>query len=183
MPKSYKWQAGLLLLLLLLSVEFAQAKGTGDSVKFTFKGRLIAVGNCQFINGADTTVDFKDVRYDPSNNNVLESNYKQKLESGMQCTGDTTDNTQMKLSAAHTSSLGGYSLLPVTYSNGTISPNLMIRLRVDGAIQNINKTFNVDLRPGSQTLLEVELVKVGDGKSFVDGTTFSAAATLEMTFI
>ncbi len=183
MPKSYKWQAGLLLLLLLLSVEFAQAKGTGDSVKFTFKGRLIAVGNCQFINGADTTVDFKDVRYDPSNNNALDGSYKHTLESGMQCTGDIAGNTQMRLTTAYTGSFGGYALMPVSYSNGTISPDLMIRLRVNGVIQDINKAFNVDMRSGSQTLLEVELVKVGDGKSFVDGTTFSAAATLEMTFI
>jgi len=173
-----------LLFFSVLLIPQALAAKAEFKVKVNITGIVIDSGDCKFIDkGAGTMVDFKDVRYDPLNGNALEGNYRYTLKSVMQCTGDIADNTQMKLSAAMTMPYEGHAVLPITYSDGTTSPNLVIRLLVGGVVQDINKAFNVKLSSGSQPLLQVELVKIGDGKSFVSGTTFSASATLEMTFI
>ncbi|MGZ7265370.1 hypothetical protein ACXWP3_09680, partial [Streptococcus pyogenes] len=68
-------------------------------------------------------------------------------------------------------------------SNGAVSNDLAIRLRVNSTEQNIDEAFTVDVAQPQGPKLEVELVQIGNGKSFSTGATFSGAATLTFTYL
>jgi len=172
------------LLLLWLTGPQAQAAAKEEyKMNIKISGTVISTGNCTFAQGKSLEVDFGEVLYDPQNRNALSGAYRKTLDSTMNCKGDSAGTTQMTLSSASTVSHGGHALLPVTYSDGSASPNLVIRLRVNGAIQDFNQPFTVDLTNSQSTILDVELVKLGDGKTFSRGKTFTASATLAMAFI
>lgn len=173
------------LMLLGLVVPQAQAAKDQFKMKINISGTVIATGKCTFDNrGELSKVSFGDVRYNNTSLRFLEGDYRRPLASNMSCSGDSAGNTQMTFSSMDNSSVSyeGKALLPVRDNNaGRQSPDLAIRLWVNGVVQNINKGFTVDMT--NQPKLDAELVQIGNGKSFVSGGTFSASATLTMEFL
>ncbi|MGQ3664461.1 hypothetical protein [Citrobacter braakii] len=74
----------------------------------------------------------------------------------------------------------GVNLLPVMNASSSQSDSLGIRLLVNGTSQSAGKWFDVDMK--NPPTLKAELVQFGDGSDFVDGSTFTANATLTMAF-
>ncbi|MEG2569275.1 MAG: hypothetical protein RSA84_24010, partial [Acinetobacter sp.] len=115
---------------------------------------------------------------------TLKDTSPQSLTSSMSCTGDYAGQTTMQLIPTITGETDyqGVRLMQVMDdSKGVPSKDLGIRLLVNGAPQNVNEAFNVDMT--AQPTLKVELVQIGNGDGFVNGAAFSAAATLTMAFL
>jgi len=172
----------LMCLILLGLVSQASAAPEQYRTNIKISGRVLVTGKCTFDNkGALSKIDFGTVRYNALQ--TLESSYRQSLASGMSCSGDSAGST-MILSSFDNRGVAyqGHILLPVKDNHaGEQSSDLAIRLWVNGSVQDINKSFAIDME--HQPKLEAELVQIGKGKSFVNGSTFSASATLTMTFI
>lgn len=177
-----------MLAVMLLSLSSSgQAKGLGDSgdqftMNIHISGTVVANGTCTFVEKGTVAVDFGDVEYSSGGDNVLEGSYVKNLESGMDCSGDVDGKAQMKLDTTTGTDItyNNQKLLPVTYSDGSKSTSLGIRLLADGAVKNVGEWFDVDLT--SPPKLEAELVQTGDGKDFTSGREFSESATLVMAF-
>lgn len=182
-----KRQFSLLAVMLLSLSPLGQAKGLGDSgdqftMNIHISGTVIATGTCTFVEKGTVAVEFGDVEYSTGADNVLEGSYVKTLETGMNCSGDVEGKAQMKLDTTTGTDItyNNQKLLPVTYSEGSISASLGIRLLADGAVKNAGEWFDVDLN--SPPKLEAELVQTGDGKDFTSGREFSESATLVMAF-
>lgn len=177
-----------LLAVMLLSLSHSgQAKGLGNpgdqfTMNIHISGTVVANGTCTFTEKGPVAVDFGDVEYTTASGNVLQGSYVKPLESGMDCSGDVEGKAQMKLDTT-TGTVITYNsqkLLPVTYSDGSRSTSLGIRLLADGTVKNAGEWFDVDLI--SPPKLEAELIQTGNGNEFTSGRKFSESATLVMAF-
>lgn len=181
MGLSLKKYASFCLLGLLVSSAAVRASEV-IKMDIAISGTVIANGSCSFTQKGPVAVSFGDVEYTTVKSNVLNGSYIKTLESGMSCSGDVEGKAQMKLDTATGKDItyNGQTLLPVTYTDGTNSESLGIRLLVDGVVKNAGEWFDVNLT--SPPVLEAELVQTGDGKEFVSGREFSESATLIMAF-
>lgn len=182
-----KWHFNPLALILLLVCTAGYAKGLRDagdrfSMDIKISGTVVVNGSCTFTQNGPVAVDFGDVEYTMAGGNLLNGTYVKSLESGMDCSGDVEGQAQMKLDTTTGTDItyNSQKLLPVTYSDGSTSTSLGIRLLADGAVKNAGEWFDVDLT--SPPRLEAELVQTGDGKEFISGREFYESATLVMTF-
>ncbi|EGT5658710.1 fimbrial protein [Citrobacter braakii] len=173
--------------LTVLSVGNVQAKprDTGDqfTMAINISGKVVANGACTFDQKGTLAVDFSDVKYKTdSSRNTLEGTYIQPLASSMSCSGDSEGKTQMKLdtTTGEVVSYLGVNLLPVMNASSSQSDSLGIRLQVNGTSQSVGEWFDVDMK--NPPALKAELVQFGDGSDFIDGSTFTANATLTMAF-
>lgn len=181
------WNFNLLALILLLPGIVGHAKGLRDAgdqftMNIHISGTVVANGSCTFTQKGPVAVEFGDVEYTTAGGNLLNGTYVKSLESGMDCSGDVEGKAQMKLDTTTGTDItyNSQKLLPVTYSDGSASTSLGIRLLADGVVKNAGEWFDVDLT--SPPRLEAELVQTGDGKEFTSGREFSESATLVMAF-
>lgn len=159
----------------------------GEEYKMTMnmRGTITASGTCKFKERL-TPIDFGEVYYSAmSGSNTLKDVATKELDAVMDCSEDYFGATNMVLTPGKgTVDYQGTKLMQVVDdSKGTVSKDLAIRLLVNSVSQNIGEDFAVDITQPSGPKLEVELVQIGNGKSFVSGATFSATATLTLNFL
>lgn len=186
-PYLFRQVVVLSFCLTVLSVGSVQARprDTGDqhSMNINISGKVVVNGACTFDQKGTLAVDFSDVKYKTdSSGNTLDGTYIQPLASSMSCSGDSEGKTQMKLdtTTGKVVSYLGVNLLPVMNASSSQSDSLGIRLQVNGTSQSAGKWFDVDMK--NPPTLKAELVQFGDGSDFIDGSTFTANATLTMAF-
>ncbi|MEG0866474.1 MAG: hypothetical protein RSG77_05410 [Hafnia sp.] len=170
----------------LLIFPYSAIVNAAESVemKIHVTGHIRATGSCTFSKKGPLNIGFGTVLYSTLGGNTLKDTSPQSLTSSMSCTGDYAGQTTMQLIPTITGETDyqGVRLMQVMDdSKGVPSKDLGIRLLVNGAPQNVNEAFNVDMT--AQPTLKVELVQIGNGDGFVNGAAFSAAATLTMAFL
>lgn len=165
---------------------YYQARKSGEkfSMKIDMNGFVTATGTCSFNQSGTVGISFGIVKYISSNgSNTLDKGYIQPLPASMACTGDSSGSASMKLSSSNGNEVTyqGKKLLPITIDNiGKQSPDIAVRLLVNDQSQDINTSFALNMR--NPPTLEAEIVQIGNGASFTNGSSFSANATLTMAF-
>lgn len=180
---------GLIATLILLCSAPAMALNgrgaAGDQFKMNINisGSVVVTGSCTFDSASQSveSVNFGNITYYSVNGFTLVGEYRQPLNSGMTCTGDTDGSTIMTFSssAGTVVDFNGKKLLPVAL-NGVNSNNLGIELLVDGKVQDIGTAFDVDM--ATPPTIEAELVQIGSKDTVSNSAILSAAASLTMAF-
>lgn len=170
-----------LLALVLLAPTVSQAnKGDTYSLNINIDGTLVANGSCQFNQGDSLTVDFGDVKLLPEGTDTmtLDGNYRKSITSDFTCTGDTAGLLQMQLASLS----GSYKSYNGTDVIEIDKGMLGVELLVNGAPQASGKWFTID--QSKPPTLEAELVQISttNSKQVTNGDTFTASATLQLSF-
>ncbi len=166
MQRRYKWKVGLLLLL--LGIQLAQAKSTGDDVKFSFEGRLQAIRTaCQITNGKGEMIEtvFGNVGI----NKVASGQYIKPLDYQLSNCGSGSNAIFMTFKA-----------IPSGFDETAISTNvngLGVKILKDGQPLKLNETFKIVDAPQ----LQVQLVK--DPAITLQAIPFTAIGTLVVEYI
>lgn len=164
---------------------FSAPRKAGDEsrMKINISGSVIATGRCTFKDSSPQVIEFGDIRYTSvSGVNNLSGSYKQPLSSEMTCSGDTAGNTRFRLESRHGTPVtdGSHQLLPVYIGTGR-TPNLGIRLLVNGKQQDVNTDFAMDIQ--HLPVLETELIQLHpDDNTWMNGQGIYSHATLIMSF-
>lgn len=161
----------------------AARRDAGDQVrmKINITGSIIATGKCTFNQGGVLSVDFGDIRFSTTGNE-LASTYLKPLISDMTCSGDTGGTATMALSSKEGDwqDYNGHKLLNVGIEGGTATSGLGIMLKVDGQTQDVNTPFAVDV--DRFPTLEAELLQTDVSQILVSGNKITSSATLTMAF-
>ncbi|EJD6037130.1 fimbrial protein [Morganella morganii] len=164
---------------------FSVPRKAGDEnwMKINISGSVIATGSCTFKDSSPQVIEFGDIRYSSvSGVNNLSGSYKQPISSEMTCSGDTAGNTRFRLESRHGTPVsdGSHQLLPVYIGTGR-TPNLGIRLLVNGKPQDVNTDFAMDIQ--HLPVLEAELIQLHpDDNTWMNGQSIYSHAALIMSF-
>ncbi|ENZ0349414.1 fimbrial protein [Morganella morganii] len=164
---------------------FSVPRKAGDEnwMKINISGSVIASGSCTFKDSSPQVIEFGDIRYSSvSGVNNLSGSYKQPISSEMTCSGDTAGNTRFRLESRHGTPVsdGSHQLLPVYIGTGR-TPNLGIRLLVNGKPQDVNTDFAMDIQ--HLPVLEAELIQLHpDDNTWMNGQSIYSHAALIMSF-
>ncbi|EPU0814655.1 hypothetical protein OA40_15250 [Morganella morganii] len=164
---------------------FSVPRKAGDEnwMKINISGSVIATGSCTFKDSSPQVIEFGDIRYTSvSGGSNLSGSYKQPLSSEMTCSGDPAGNTRFRLESRHGTPVsdGSHQLLPVYIGTGR-TPNLGIRLLVNGKPQDVNTDFAMDIQ--HLPVLEAELIQLHpDDNTWMNGQSIYSHAALIMSF-
>lgn len=172
--------ASLLSLLLLTPTASQANKGDTYSLNINIDGTLVANGSCQFSQGDSLTVAFGDVKLLPEGTDTftLDGDYRKPIASGYTCTGDTAGLLQMELISTTDSYVTYSGIKMIKTGKGLLG----IELFVNGVAQSMATWFTVD--QSNPPSLEAQLVQISttSDKPVTNGDTFTAAATLKLSF-
>ncbi|TNV22516.1 fimbrial protein [Buttiauxella sp. B2] len=152
-----------LVLMALIAPMPLMAEQTGDDVKYSFKGALLALPQCQVSNEAVINVRFGNVGI----NKVDSGQYIQPIDYTLDCGSATAANTVSLVFKATTVTSDGTSLI-------TNLDGLVVKILQDGQPMTLNKKITINL--GSPPKLEARLERVS-GKELVE-SPFTATGTL-----
>ncbi|HAE78468.1 fimbrial protein [Morganella morganii] len=164
---------------------FSVPRKAGDEsrMKINISGSVIATGSCTFKDSSPQVIEFGDIRYTSvSGVSNLSGSYKQPLSSEMTCSGDLAGNTRFRLESRQGTPVsdGSHQLLPVYIGTGR-TPNLGIRLLVNGKPQDVNTDFAMDIQ--HLPVLEAELIQLHpDDNTWMNGQSIYSHAALIMSF-
>lgn len=137
----------------------------GDSIDYTFSGRLQAWTPCTFNNGGPITLEFGNVGI----SKVDSGQYLRELKYTLECGSATSSNTVIMVFTTTT---------PVATDSASISsdiPGLWVKILKDGAPLELGKEFQV-ADPQSPPKIEVQLIR-DSGTDLIEGA-FKATGTL-----